>query len=134
MKFFEALRWPNDHMDLRYETDKYSNLPIVTHVFDTEDRANDADLDYVTREFGPKIKAAQDRIESNRVIMLVLYIAAVLLPALVLTVTKGTILPAGFAIVYAFVVIFVVEMFNQVTINRMLKEIDDGVGQGTRRS
>ena len=66
--------------------------------------------------------------------MLVLYIAAVLLPALVLTVTKGTILPAGFAIVYAFVVIFVVEMFNQVTINRMLKEIDDGVGQSTRRA
>lgn len=131
MKFFEALRWPNDHMDLRYETDKYTNLPVVTRVYDT-DRANDADVGFVTREFASRIKQAQDQIESNRIMMLVLYIAAVLLPALVLTVVKGTILPAGFAVVYAFIVIFVVEMFNQVTINRMLKEIDDSAGNNGR--
>lgn len=121
MGFFKDLTWNSKHMDLRYVEDKLYRKPKITSVY-TDD--NNVDLDYATREFGEDIKTAQRSIDSNRVIMLVLYVALVLIPAIVMTVLTGNIYVVGAAILYAIIVVFFVEMFNQVTINQMLQKID----------
>lgn len=121
MGFFKDLTWNSKHMDLRYVEDKLYRKPKITSVY-TDD--NNVDLDYATREFGEDIKRAQRSIDSNRVIMLVLYVALVLIPAIVMTVLTGNIYVVGAAILYAIIVVFFVEMFNQVTINQMLQKID----------
>lgn len=124
MGFFKDLTWNSKHMDLRYVEDKLYRKPKITSVY-TDD--NNVDLDYATREFGEDIKTAQRSIDSNRVIMLVLYVALVLIPAIVMTVLTGNIYVVGAAILYAIIVVFFVEMFNQVTINQMLQKIDAGL-------
>ena len=121
MGFFKDLTWNSKHMDPRYVEDKLYRKPKITSVY-TDD--NNVDLDYATREFGEDIKTAQRSIDSNRVIMLVLYVALVLIPAIVMTVLTGNIYVVGAAILYAIIVVFFVEMFNQVTINQMLQKID----------
>lgn len=121
MGFFKDLTWNSKHMDLRYVEDKLYRKPKITSVY-TDD--NNVDLDYATREFGEDIKTAQRSIDSNRVIMLILYVALVLIPAIVMTVLTGNIYVVGAAILYAIIVVFFVEMFNQVTINQMLQKID----------
>ncbi|WP_428416547.1 hypothetical protein [Phocicoccus schoeneichii] len=121
MGFFKDLTWNSKHMDLRYVEDKLYRKPKITSVY-TDD--NNVDLDYATREFGEDIKRAQRSIDSNRVIMLILYVALVLIPAIVMTVLTGNIYVVGAAILYAIIVVFFVEMFNQVTINQMLQKID----------
>ena len=121
MGFFKDLTWNSKHMDLRYVEDKLYRKPKITSVY-TDD--NNVDLDYATREFGEDIKTAQRSIDSNRVIMLVLYVALVLIPAIVMTVLTGNIYVVGAAILYAIIVVFFVEMFNQVIINQMLQKID----------
>lgn len=124
MGFFKDLTWNSKHMDLRYVEDKLYCKPKITSVY-TDD--NTVDLDYATREFGEDIKTAQRSIDSNRVIMLVLYVALVLIPAIVMTVLTGNIYVVGAAILYAIIVVFFVEMFNQVIINQMLQKIDAGL-------
>lgn len=124
MGFFKDLTWNSKHMDLRYVEDKLYHKPKITSVY-TDD--NNVDLDYATREFGEDIKTAQRSIDSNRVMMLVLYVALVLIPAIVMTVLTGNIYVVGAAILYAIIVVFFVEMFNQVTINQMLQKIDAGL-------
>lgn len=124
MGFFKDLTWNSKHMDLRYVEDKLYRKPKITSVY-TDD--NNVDLDYATREFGEDIKTAQRSIDSNRVIMLILYVALVLIPAIVMTVLTGNIYVVGAAILYAIIVVFFVEMFNQVTINQMLQKIDAGL-------
>ena len=124
MGFFKDLTWNSKHMDLRYVEDKLYRKPKITSVY-TDD--NNVDLDYATREFGEDIKTAQRSIDSNRVIMLVLYVALVLIPAIVMTVLTGNIYVVGAAILYAIIVVFFVEMFNQVIINQMLQKIDAGL-------
>lgn len=124
MGFFKDLTWNSKHMDLRYVEDKLYRKPKITSVYTND---NNVDLDYATREFGEDIKTAQRSIDSNRVIMLVLYVALVLIPAIVMTVLTGNIYVVGAAILYAIIVVFFVEMFNQVTINQMLQKIDAGL-------
>lgn len=121
MGFFKDLTWNSKHMDLRYVEDKLYRKPKITSVYTDN---NNVDLDYATREFGEDIKTAQRSIDSNRVIMLILYVALVLIPAIVMTVLTGNIYVVGAAILYAIIVVFFVEMFNQVTINQMLQKID----------
>lgn len=121
MGFFKDLTWNSKHMDLRYVEDKLYRKPKITSVYTDN---NNVDLDYATREFGEDIKRAQRSIDSNRVIMLILYVALVLIPAIVMTVLTGNIYVVGAAILYAIIVVFFVEMFNQVTINQMLQKID----------
>lgn len=124
MGFFKDLTWNSKHMDLRYVEDKLYRKPKITSVYTDN---NNVDLDYATREFGEDIKRAQRSIDSNRVIMLILYVALVLIPAIVMTVLTGNIYVVGAAILYAIIVVFFVEMFNQVTINQMLQKIDAGL-------
>lgn len=124
MGFFKDLTWNSKHMDLRYVEDKLYLKPKITSVYTDN---NNVDLDYATREFGEDIKRAQRSIDSNRVIMLILYVALVLIPAIVMTVLTGNIYVVGAAILYAIIVVFFVEMFNQVTINQMLQKIDAGL-------
>lgn len=124
MGFFKDLTWNSKHMDLRYVEDKLYRKPKITSVYTND---SNVDLDYATREFGEDIKSAQRSIDSNRVIMLVLYVALVLIPSIVMTVLTGNIYVIGAAIIYAIIVVFIVEMFNQVTINQMLQKIDAGL-------
>ncbi|CAD2073223.1 hypothetical protein [Phocicoccus pinnipedialis] len=124
MGFFKDLTWNNKHMDLKYVEDKLYHKPRITSVYAKDDNV---DLDYATREFGDDIKSAQRTIDSNRVIMLVLYVALVLIPAIVMTVLTGNIYIIGVGVLYAVIVVFFVEMFNQVTINQMLQKIDNGL-------
>lgn len=124
MGFFKDLTWNSKHMDLRYVEDELYRKPKITSVYTDN---NNVDLDYATREFGEDIKSAQRSIDSNRVIMLILYVALVLIPAIVMTVLTGNIYVVGAAILYAIIVVFFVEMFNQVTINQMLQKIDAGL-------
>lgn len=124
MGFFKDLTWNSRHMDLRYVEDPLYGTPRITSVYNDDDSV---DLDYATHTFGKDIENSQRTINSNRVMMLVLYMGLVVLPALVMTVLKENILIIGAVILYTIIVVFLVEMFNQVVINRMLQKIDRGL-------
>lgn len=122
MSFFNLLKWDNNHMNLRYVEDDLRGKINITNIYSDDRYVN---MDRVNEKYDSVLQSAQRSITSNRIIMLVLFTLAILLPAVLLSVLQSNILLIGGVIVYSIITIFAVEAVNQVQINKVLHEINN---------
>ncbi|CAM4328985.1 hypothetical protein [Jeotgalicoccus halotolerans] len=120
MSFFNLLTWNNSHMDLRYVEDDLHGQVNITNVYNDDRYVN---MEKVNQKYDAELQNAQRSINSNRIIMLVLFTLAVFLPAVLLSVVQSNLLLIGGIIVYAIIAYFLMEAVNQVQINRVLYDI-----------
>lgn len=120
MSFFNLLTWNNSHMDLRYVEDDLHGKVNITNVYNDNRYVN---MEKVNQKYDAELQNAQRSINSNRIIMLVLFTLAVFLPAVLLSVVQSNLLLIGGIIVYAIIAYFLMEAVNQVQINRVLYDI-----------
>lgn len=120
MSFFKLLTWNNSHMDLRFVEDDLHGKVNITNVYNDDRYVN---MDKVNKKYDAELKSAQRSINSNRIMMLVLFTLAVFLPAVLLGVIQGNALLVGGVIVYAIIAYFLMEAINQVQMNRIMYDI-----------
>lgn len=125
LTFFKYLLWNNKHMDLRYTENKYDAKPTITKVYEY---GPEVDLDAVNKKYRDDLRDAQRSIKGNRLAMLILYVMFVFLPAIVISVIQNNILLLGGIFVFTIVAYFLVEVINQVEINKLLYKMDDHLG------
>ncbi|MBP1951290.1 hypothetical protein [Jeotgalicoccus aerolatus] len=107
-------------MDLRFVEDDLHGKVNITNVYNDDRYVN---MDKVNKKYDAELKSAQRSINSNRIMMLVLFTLAVFLPAVLLGVIQGNVLLVGGVIVYAIIAYFLMEAINQVQMNRIMYDI-----------
>lgn len=125
LAFFKYLLWDNAHMDLRYTEDEYDAKPTITKVYED---GPEVDLEAVNEKYRNELRTAQRSIKGNRLSMLLLYMIFVFMPAIVISIMQNNILLIGSIFVFTIVVYFIVEMINQVEINKLLYTMDEHLG------
>lgn len=120
------LRWNDSLLDLRYRFDSQSADYSLTRIFSPEleedlDRYQIMDIAATKEEYAAEIAAAQRKVyfyRSSNLIFLTLFI---LLPSIALYFFQDDWVALVFALLFSFLMVFLVECFNQAYLNKFQK-------------
>lgn len=124
------LRWNDSLLDLRYRFDSTSADYSLTRIFSPEleedlSRFQIMDVAAAKEEYTREIAAAQRKVyfyRSSNLIFLTLFI---LLPSVALYFFQDNWIALVFALLFFFLMVFLVECFNQAYLNKVQKSIFD---------
>jgi hypothetical protein len=127
------LRWKDSLLDLRYYFDTDARDIILTRVFDPQlendlERYQIMDVESLKQHYSLEIEKAQQQLYFYRIANIMLLFLFILAPAIALYFFQNDWVALVFALLFIFLMIFLVECFNQAYINKFQKQLKDEIG------